>query len=221
MEASPQRPRRRWSAEAKSRLIEATLKPGANVSAIARQAGMAPAQLFGWRGKAIKSGAVTPQRDADRLGFVDVTQAHSGRRRRRPGSFGQDYPGGSPGMIPAGVKVLIASHPVDFRKGPDGLLALVRDAGSDPFNGRFMSSAPKEWTGSRSSGGTAAACVFMPSDWTTRSSAGRGSATTGSSSIMLSSWLWLTEWTGNGFERRPSGGRNRLGKTLLHDESVS
>ncbi|MGX9147931.1 transposase [Mesorhizobium sp. 128a] len=77
MEASPQRPRRRWSAEAKSRLIEATLKPGANVSAIARQAGMAPAQLFGWRSKAIKSGAVTPQRDADRLGFVEVTQAAS------------------------------------------------------------------------------------------------------------------------------------------------
>jgi len=38
-------------------------------------------------------------------------------------------------MIPAGVKVFVASHPVDFRKGPDGLLALVRDAGSDLFNG--------------------------------------------------------------------------------------
>jgi transposase len=38
-------------------------------------------------------------------------------------------------MIPGGVKVLVASHPVDFRKGPDGLVALVRDAGSDPFNG--------------------------------------------------------------------------------------
>lgn len=38
-------------------------------------------------------------------------------------------------MIPAGVKVYLASHPVDFRKGPDGLLALVRDAGADPFDG--------------------------------------------------------------------------------------
>jgi hypothetical protein len=38
-------------------------------------------------------------------------------------------------MIPAGVKVFLASHPIDFRKGPDSLLALVRDAGSDPFNG--------------------------------------------------------------------------------------
>ncbi|WP_367267489.1 transposase [Mesorhizobium sp.] len=34
LEGSPQRPRRRWSAEAKARLIETTLKPGANVSAI-------------------------------------------------------------------------------------------------------------------------------------------------------------------------------------------
>ncbi|EGF92391.1 IS66 Orf2 like family protein [Asticcacaulis biprosthecium C19] len=38
-------------------------------------------------------------------------------------------------MIPSGVKVLLASHPIDFRKGPDSLLALVRNAGSDPFNG--------------------------------------------------------------------------------------
>lgn len=38
-------------------------------------------------------------------------------------------------MIPAGVKVYLASHPVDFRKGPDGLCALVRASGSDPFDG--------------------------------------------------------------------------------------
>jgi transposase len=38
-------------------------------------------------------------------------------------------------MIPSGAKVLLASHPVDFRKGPDGLVALVRDAGADPFSG--------------------------------------------------------------------------------------
>ncbi|MCA1458961.1 IS66 family insertion sequence element accessory protein TnpB [Bradyrhizobium sp. BRP22] len=38
-------------------------------------------------------------------------------------------------MIPSGVKVFLASHPVGFRKGIDGLVALVRDAGSDPFDG--------------------------------------------------------------------------------------
>ncbi|MGY4167777.1 hypothetical protein ACVIM8_001850 [Bradyrhizobium sp. USDA 4529] len=31
-------------------------------------------------------------------------------------------------MIPSGVKVFLASHPVDFRKGIDGLVAA-----SDPF----------------------------------------------------------------------------------------
>ena len=38
-------------------------------------------------------------------------------------------------MMPSGVKVYLASQPVDFRKGPDSLLLLVRDAGSDPFSG--------------------------------------------------------------------------------------
>jgi transposase len=38
-------------------------------------------------------------------------------------------------MIGSGVKVYLASHPVDFRKGPDGLLSLARDAGADPFDG--------------------------------------------------------------------------------------
>ena len=38
--------------------------------------------------------------------------------------------------VPAGFKVLVATRPVDFRKGADGLLALVREAlGQDPFSG--------------------------------------------------------------------------------------
>ena len=38
-------------------------------------------------------------------------------------------------MIPAGVQVYVAVKPVDFRKGANGLMALVRDGGVDPFNG--------------------------------------------------------------------------------------
>lgn len=38
-------------------------------------------------------------------------------------------------MIPAGARVLVAAKPVDFRKGPDSLMALVRDGGADPFSG--------------------------------------------------------------------------------------
>lgn len=38
-------------------------------------------------------------------------------------------------MIPTGVRVLVATRPVDFRKGAEGLMALVRDSGADPFSG--------------------------------------------------------------------------------------
>jgi transposase len=38
--------------------------------------------------------------------------------------------------VPAGVRVLIATKPVDFRKGADGLAVLVRETlGDDPFSG--------------------------------------------------------------------------------------
>ena len=38
--------------------------------------------------------------------------------------------------VPAGLRVLIATKPVDFRKGADGLVALVRETlGDDPFSG--------------------------------------------------------------------------------------
>ena len=45
--------RRRWPDEFKERSIAAALAPGANVSAVARQMGISPAQLFGWRRKAL------------------------------------------------------------------------------------------------------------------------------------------------------------------------
>ena len=38
--------------------------------------------------------------------------------------------------VPAGLRVLIATKPIDFRKGADGLAALVRETlGDDPFSG--------------------------------------------------------------------------------------
>jgi transposase len=41
--------RRRWSSAEKQRLVAATLEPGASVLAIARDAGIHPGQLYGWR----------------------------------------------------------------------------------------------------------------------------------------------------------------------------
>jgi transposase len=44
--------RRRWSADDKSRIVVESLKPGANVSEVARGHGLRPQQLFGWRRQA-------------------------------------------------------------------------------------------------------------------------------------------------------------------------
>ena len=41
--------RRRWSSAEKRQLVAASLEPGASVSAVARQAGIHPGQLYGWR----------------------------------------------------------------------------------------------------------------------------------------------------------------------------
>jgi transposase len=41
--------RRRWSSAEKQRLVAASLEPGASVSGIAREAGIHPGQLYGWR----------------------------------------------------------------------------------------------------------------------------------------------------------------------------
>jgi transposase len=40
---------------------------------------------------------------------------------------------------PAGVRVLVATRPVDFRKGMDGLAALAKETlGQDPFSGAIL-----------------------------------------------------------------------------------
>jgi transposase len=41
--------RRRWSSAEKQQLVSASLEPGASVSAVAREAGIQPGQLYGWR----------------------------------------------------------------------------------------------------------------------------------------------------------------------------
>nr|WP_245452553.1 transposase [Bradyrhizobium forestalis] len=59
--------RRRWSQDEKERLVAASLEPGANVSEVARMAGLHVSQLFRWRkelckvsGKLRPSGGVVP-----------------------------------------------------------------------------------------------------------------------------------------------------------------
>jgi transposase len=77
--AAPVRTRRRlrdWSVDEKARLISQTLLPGANVSAIARSAGVDPSQLYGWRRQARASGAVKAMPVAhDEVKFARVEAA--------------------------------------------------------------------------------------------------------------------------------------------------
>jgi transposase len=58
LDASPAVPRRRWSDEAKARILEEAMTAGANVSAVARAHDVSPQQVFAWRRKAIRSGAI-------------------------------------------------------------------------------------------------------------------------------------------------------------------
>src|SRR5260370_2860949 len=44
--------RRRWSDDDKVRIVVESLRPGANVSEVARRHGLSPQQLFGWRPEA-------------------------------------------------------------------------------------------------------------------------------------------------------------------------
>ena len=53
--------RRRWSAEAKARIVAESLVPGAEVSEVARRHGMRPQQLFGWRREARGERLTSPE----------------------------------------------------------------------------------------------------------------------------------------------------------------
>ncbi len=102
--------RRRWSDEAKGRIVAESFAACAVVSEVARRHDLSPQDLFAWR-KAARAGLL-----------------------RLPGREGGDMI-----AVPAGVKVLVATKPVDFRKGGDGLVALVREAlGHDPFSGTIF-----------------------------------------------------------------------------------
>lgn len=48
-EGAPVVPHRRWSESFKSEMVARSLEPGINVSALAREIGIRPQQLFGWR----------------------------------------------------------------------------------------------------------------------------------------------------------------------------
>ena len=82
LEVGPPLTRRRWPAETKARILEEALAPGANISAVARANGVRPQQLFAWRRKAMRLGAITiAADDGARQSFAAVEVARQGGAR--------------------------------------------------------------------------------------------------------------------------------------------
>ena len=59
--------RRRWSAAEKERLVAASLESGSGVSVVARQAGIHPSQLYGWRRQLCAAAPPAPEFAAVRI----------------------------------------------------------------------------------------------------------------------------------------------------------
>ncbi|MCA1399614.1 transposase [Bradyrhizobium elkanii] len=110
---------------------------GASVSAIARRIGIHPSQLFAWRRDARAERHYRERHSSCGGEVASVSGAvienchwrgdRARRRGRRRGAATAGDPGGPFGMI-FGVKVFLASHPVDFRKRTPGSRSDARAA---------------------------------------------------------------------------------------------
>jgi transposase len=107
--------RRQWSDDDKARIIVESLRPGANVSEVARRNGLSPQQLFGWRREA--RALMTEQAD-DAPGAGQAAPAAARARSGQPGpSAGA---GSSAGGVPAFAPVVVATCAASPPSAPAG-----------------------------------------------------------------------------------------------------
>ena len=145
--------RRRWAPAEKAQIVAESFSGAESVCAVARRHGLASTQLFAWRkearDRAAETSFVPVLVEAARPAVV-AEPSKKRRRRSRDGGIeleidggggagepwrrGEDGGGGDPGpeggaviAPPAGVKVLVATKPIDFRKGANGLAALIKN----------------------------------------------------------------------------------------------
>lgn len=84
-EGAPVGRHRRWSAGFKAEMVARSLEPGANVSALAREIGISPSQLFGWRTAAGVAQRGSIEQAAERSGSAGALEIVVGRVTIRVG----------------------------------------------------------------------------------------------------------------------------------------
>jgi transposase len=99
--------RRRWSDDDKARIIVESLRPGANVSEVARRNGLSPQQLFGWRREAH---ALMPERAAGADASKPERAKPAAGRLKSGGAGPSKGEGSSAGRAPAFAPVVIATR---------------------------------------------------------------------------------------------------------------
>ena len=94
--------RRQWSQDDKARLVIESLKPGTNVSEVARRHGLSPQQLFGWRREA--RALMAEEAEASNLPASERTRSCSPRKPKAAALTSGD-------PAPAFASVVIAASP--------------------------------------------------------------------------------------------------------------
>lgn len=97
--------RRRWSSDEKARIVMESLRPGANVSEVARRNGVSPQQLFAWRREAhalFREGAGTTT--AERPATAPLRQPRRRKEQRaKPADISADTAVFAPVVIAASL----------------------------------------------------------------------------------------------------------------------
>ena len=202
--SATRRSRRRWSAEEKARVVRESLRPGSasakSPGATGYRAGSCrlgaashakassrwrhrPSRWVSNRARSRRCHARGGQRDGS--GWVGCDRGAGGdgasrRRYRRFAGRGDclGAAGASMNVAGTGMRVVVATRPVDFRKGHDGLAAVVEhELGLDPYSGVAVVFRPSGSTESRCCGGTGRAWCSHRSVWSRAGSPGLWFAT--------------------------------------------
>ena len=95
--------RRRWSAEAKARIVAESLAPGVVISEVARRHDLRPQQLFAWRHQARQGRLALPAAELSFVPVVGATNAPPAATSAAPAGLIEVALGGAIVRVPAEV----------------------------------------------------------------------------------------------------------------------